>query len=177
MAKALILSNLNPNSNPNSNPISNILGVVAASLFSDIGLEDTDTMDGFLFFAALFNALAYFDIIPTVFSQREVYYKQADSKFFPAFAFAISQTLVFYPMHIAETLVFGTMSYWAAGLSGNLNLKFHLNSNPNLNPDFNYNLNPNPNPNPDWSIRGYQRIKILDLPFDLYGLCYQYRPG
>ena len=49
-----------------------VVGVVAASLFSNIGVTDTDTMDGFLFFAALFNALAYFDIIPTVYAQREV---------------------------------------------------------------------------------------------------------
>ena len=49
-----------------------IVGVVAASLFSNIEVNDTDTMDGFLFFAALFNALAYFDIIPTVYAQREV---------------------------------------------------------------------------------------------------------
>ena len=48
-----------------------VVGVVAASLFSNIGVTDTDTMDGFLFFAALFNALAYFDIIPTVYAQRE----------------------------------------------------------------------------------------------------------
>lgn len=49
-----------------------IVGVVAASLFSNIKVTDTSTLDGFLFFCALFNALAYFDIIPTVYSQREV---------------------------------------------------------------------------------------------------------
>eukprot|EP00596_Hydrurales_sp_CCMP1899_P009612 CAMPEP_0119038002 /NCGR_PEP_ID=MMETSP1177-20130426/6649_1 /TAXON_ID=2985 /ORGANISM="Ochromonas sp, Strain CCMP1899" /LENGTH=1597 /DNA_ID=CAMNT_0006999999 /DNA_START=48 /DNA_END=4838 /DNA_ORIENTATION=+ len=98
-----------------------IVGVVAASLFSNIEVTDTSTMNGFLFFCALFNALAYFDIIPTVYSQREVYYKQADAKFFPAFAFAFAQSLVFYPLHITEGVVFATMAYWSAGLSGDDN--------------------------------------------------------
>jgi hypothetical protein len=48
----------------------------------------------------------------------QVYYKQADAKFFPAFAFAFAQSLVFYPLHITEGVVFATMAYWSAGLSG-----------------------------------------------------------
>ena len=61
----------------------------------------------------LLNFFYYFNVKPW-----KVYYKQADAKFYPALAFAFAQSFVYYPMHISEGIVFGTMAYWSAGLSG-----------------------------------------------------------
>jgi hypothetical protein len=53
--------------------------------------SDYTTMNGFLFFSCLNCALGSFSMMPVVFAQKEVYYKQADALFLPTAAFTLSQ--------------------------------------------------------------------------------------
>eukprot|EP01038_Epipyxis_sp_PR26KG_P010860 gene10860-14577_t len=98
-----------------------IVGAVAGSLFSDISPTNTSSMSGFLFFSCLQLALNNFPMLPIVFSQKSVFYKHADMLFYPTMSFTLSQSLVLWPLQIIETTIFGTIMYWAAGLSNNDN--------------------------------------------------------
>eukprot|EP00596_Hydrurales_sp_CCMP1899_P009770 CAMPEP_0119035166 /NCGR_PEP_ID=MMETSP1177-20130426/2120_1 /TAXON_ID=2985 /ORGANISM="Ochromonas sp, Strain CCMP1899" /LENGTH=1167 /DNA_ID=CAMNT_0006993119 /DNA_START=471 /DNA_END=3971 /DNA_ORIENTATION=+ len=98
-----------------------LVGAIAGSLFSNIPAENTNSISGFLFYVILFNAFASFAMIPMCFDQKAVYYKQADSFFVPTSAFVLAQALVLYPLHIIETIIFGTIMYWAAGLPSDEN--------------------------------------------------------
>lgn len=93
------------------------IGGIAGSLFSNIATENIQSMMGFLFFGSLYGALAAFAMIPGIFAQKGVYTKQADALFFPTGAFTLSQAVVFYPLQILECIIFGSIMYWAAGLS------------------------------------------------------------
>lgn len=94
-----------------------LVGAIAGSLFNNISTEDTNTMNGFLFNTVLFGALGSFAILPIVFEQKAVYYKQKDALFFPTGAFTLSQTISMIPLQIVETILYVTIVYWAAGLS------------------------------------------------------------
>jgi hypothetical protein len=98
-----------------------IVGAIAGSLFSDLEPTDTTTRAGFLFYVVLFNAFASFAMIPLCYDQKAVYYKHADALFFPTSAFVIAQTVVLFPLQILETIIFGVIMYWSAGLTDSTN--------------------------------------------------------
>jgi hypothetical protein len=98
-----------------------IVGAVAGSLFSNLKTTDISSMNGMLFFTVLFNALSSFALIPFIYDQRAVFYKQADALFLPPSTFAFAQVLVLVPLQIVEIFVFGTIMYWSAGLSADDN--------------------------------------------------------
>jgi hypothetical protein len=74
-------------------------------------------MAGFLFFTSLSSALTGFSMMSQVYSQKLVYYKHAASLFYPTSCLTLSQALVFFPLHVAEVLIFGSIMYLSAGLS------------------------------------------------------------
>ena len=94
-----------------------IVGAIAGSLFSNLSPTDTTTTAGFLFYVILFNAFASFAMIPLCYDQKAVYYKHADALFFPTSAFVIAQTVVLFPLQLLETIIFGVIMYWSAGLT------------------------------------------------------------
>lgn len=94
-----------------------VVGAIAGSLFSNIKSGDSTTMNGFLFFSVLFNAIGNFSMMNLSFQQKSVYYKHADALFFPTSAFTLAQSLVLLPLQCVEAIIFTTIMYWSAGLS------------------------------------------------------------
>jgi hypothetical protein len=86
-----------------------LIGAIAGSLFSNIATEDAASMRGFLFFTTLFGALAGFSMMAQVYAQKAVHYKHSASLFYPTSVFTLSQALVFYPLHLIETIMFSTI--------------------------------------------------------------------
>jgi hypothetical protein len=97
-----------------------VVGGIAGSLFADIPVEDSNTMSGILFFAALFGALSAMSMIPIIMDQRAVFYKHSRALFFPTPAYVLAQTVVMYPLQILETLAFTTIVYWSVGLTADV---------------------------------------------------------
>ena len=94
-----------------------LVGGIAGSLFSNLPVDDYNTMSGILFFAALFGALSAMSMIPIIFEQRAVFYKQSRALFFPTPAYVLAQTVAMYPLQILETISFTTIVYWTVGLT------------------------------------------------------------
>ena len=94
-----------------------VIGSIAGSLFSNIPLEDTQTMNGIIFFSLLNVALGAMALMPVIFAQRSVFYKHAKALLFPTSSFVFSQTVVFFPLQMLEAILFGTIVYWSAGLT------------------------------------------------------------
>ena len=98
-----------------------VIGAIAGSLFSNIPLKDTQTMSGLIFFALLNVALGAMALMPVIFAQRNVFYKQAKAMLYPTSSFVFSQTVVFFPLQMLEAIIFGTIVYWSAGLTSEHN--------------------------------------------------------
>lgn len=98
-----------------------LVGAIAGSLFSNIRVEDVTTMNGFLFNTILFGALGSFAILPIVYAQKAVFYKQKDALFYPTAAFTSAQSIAFFPLQLLETILYVLIVYWSAGLSADFN--------------------------------------------------------
>ncbi len=94
-----------------------LVGAIVGSLFSNIDKEDVATMNGFLFNTLLFNALGSIALLPILYAQKAVFYKMKEELFFPTWTFTVAQTLSLIPLQFLETVVYGTIVYWSAGLS------------------------------------------------------------
>lgn len=94
-----------------------LVGAIAGSLFNNIAATDTVTLNGFLFNTLLFSAMGSFAILPIVFAQKAVFYKQKDALFFPTAAFTLAQSLAFLPLQIIENILYISIVYWSADLS------------------------------------------------------------
>ena len=94
-----------------------LIGAISGSLFSDITVTDVTTMNGFLFNTILFGALGSFAILPIVYSQKLVFYKQSDALFYPTAAFTLAQSICLFPLQLLEQIIYVTIVYWSAGLS------------------------------------------------------------
>lgn len=69
----------------------------------------------------LFGALGNFSILPIVFEQKKVFYKQTDALFFPTSAFTLAQSICLFPLTLLEQILYITIVYWTAGLSATEN--------------------------------------------------------
>ena len=94
-----------------------VVGGIAGSLFSNLPVDDANSMSGILYFCGLFGALSALASLPMIFEQRAVFYKHSRSLFFQTPAFVMAQTVVMYPIQIAETVSFTTIVYWSVGMS------------------------------------------------------------
>eukprot|EP00981_Chlorochromonas_danica_P012460 scaffold4964_cov248-Ochromonas_danica.AAC.6 len=93
------------------------MGAIAGSLFNNIGKTETSTMNGFLFNSILFSGLGSFSILPVIYEQKAVFYKQKDSFFYPTMAFVFTQNIAVLPLQIVECAAYSIIVYWSAGLS------------------------------------------------------------
>jgi ABC-type multidrug transport system permease subunit len=98
-----------------------IIGAIAGSLFSNIDAENIPTMNGFLYFNLLFTELGSYALIPMLYAQKAVFYNMKDELFFPTWTYTLSQTLSLIPLQVAEMILFTSIVYWSAGLSGEMN--------------------------------------------------------
>lgn len=94
-----------------------LVGAIAGSVFNNIGTTDFNTMNGFLFFITFSTAISNISAVPIIYAQKSVFYKQQDAGFFPTITFVVSQALAFVPLQLIESILFGTIVYWAADLS------------------------------------------------------------
>ncbi len=94
-----------------------LVGAISGSLFSNLELTDVSTKNGFLFNTLLFTALGSFAILPLVYAQKAVYYKQKDSLFYPTSAFCLAQSISLFPLQVVEAVLYITIVYWSAGLA------------------------------------------------------------
>jgi ABC-type multidrug transport system ATPase subunit len=94
-----------------------IVGIIVSTLFTNLDPSDTQTMGGFLFFASLQCSLSGMSLIPVVFAQKAVYYKQYQASFFPSLSFVLSQSFVLLPLQILEAILFSLITYFSVGMS------------------------------------------------------------
>lgn len=94
-----------------------VLGIIAGSLWANIGTQAITTMNGFLFLCTIFCALGNYSIIPLVYQQKQMFYKHYDALFYPAAAFTLAQSIAFFPLQLLEQTLFTTIVYWSSGLS------------------------------------------------------------
>ena len=94
-----------------------IIGALVSSLFNGLDKTDFRSMMGFIFFSGLSLALVNFSLIPEVMSDREVFYKQHGSMFYPTISYLIAQNIVMLPLNVIETVAYSTMAYWSVGMS------------------------------------------------------------
>ncbi|GMF46956.1 unnamed protein product [Phytophthora fragariaefolia] len=93
-----------------------VMGLIYGSTFYQTDPTDIQMMIGVLFQAAMFMSLGQTAQVPTFYAAREVFYKQRSANFYRAASFAIANSLALIPQAIAESLVFGSLVYWMAGL-------------------------------------------------------------
>jgi ABC-type multidrug transport system ATPase subunit/ABC-type multidrug transport system permease subunit len=94
-----------------------LVGGIVSTLFTNLQPNDAQTMGGFLFFAVLQCGLGGMALLPTVFAQKAVYYKQFRASFFPAPSFVLAQSFVLLPLQIIEAILFGLITYFSVGMS------------------------------------------------------------
>mmetsp|Transcript_6808 Transcript_6808/g.11284 ORF Transcript_6808/g.11284 Transcript_6808/m.11284 type:complete len:1439 (+) Transcript_6808:110-4426(+) len=94
-----------------------LVGIIVSTLFTNLETTDTQTMGGFLFFACLQGGLSAMSLLPVVFSQKAVFYKQYQASFFPAPSFVMAQSFVLLPQQVVESILFGLINYFSVGLS------------------------------------------------------------
>jgi ABC-type multidrug transport system ATPase subunit/ABC-type multidrug transport system permease subunit len=94
-----------------------LVGAISGSLFNNISVTDVSIMNGFLYNTLLFTALGSFAILPLVYAQKAVYYKQKDAQFYPTSAFCLAQSISMFPLQLAESICYVTVVYWSAGLA------------------------------------------------------------
>ena len=94
-----------------------LVGGIVSTLFTNLKPSEAQIMGGFLFFSCLQSGLGSMSLIPTIFAQKAVFYKQFHASFFPASAFVLAQSLVMLPLQIAEVFLFGLITYFSVGMS------------------------------------------------------------
>lgn len=95
--------------------------VLTGSLFSNIRVSDVITMNGLLFYCMLSSAMGSFSMLPIIFNQKTVHYKQSGGLFYPTSAFTLSQSMVLLPLQLFETILLSTVVYWSAGMAEDTN--------------------------------------------------------
>ena len=70
---------------------------------------------GVLFQGNLFIMLGAMTSAPDKVDDRVIFYKHADSNFYPALAYIIGQALALIPQMLLDVLLFGTFVYWMVG--------------------------------------------------------------
>jgi hypothetical protein len=98
-----------------------VVAGIAGSLFSNLDVEDSNTMSGILYFCGMFGAVAAMATLPMIFEQRAVFYKHSRALFFSTPAFVLAQTVVMYPLQLLETVAFTSIIYWSVGMSADDN--------------------------------------------------------
>lgn len=98
-----------------------ISAVLIGSLFSNLKTENVVGMNGLLYGGMLSSALGSFGMLPIIYYQKLVHYKQSASSFYPTSVFTLCQAIVLMPLQLIEILVFTIIVYWSAGLASDYN--------------------------------------------------------
>ena len=86
-----------------------LVGAIGGSVYNNIKPYNLVSMDGFLFFTALFGAFSCFDLLSLLFAQKLIHAKHSRALFYPDSCFILSQSLVLMPQQFIEDLCFCTI--------------------------------------------------------------------
>ncbi|CAI5746024.1 unnamed protein product [Peronospora destructor] len=93
-----------------------VMGLVYGTSFYQVDPKDAQMTIGLLFQATIFMSLGQTAQVPTFYVAREVFYKRRSANFYRSASFAIANSLALIPQAIGESIVFGPLVYWMAGL-------------------------------------------------------------
>lgn len=91
------------------------MGLIVGTVFWQT--TDPQSMMGVVFYAVLFISLGTLGTIAPQFETRRILYKEQDANFFPTWTFVLARALAGIPSLLFDTLIFGTLVYWLAGLA------------------------------------------------------------
>jgi len=92
-----------------------VMGLLYGSTFWQMDDANSQLILGLLFSCAMFLSLSQASQVPTFIEARSVFYKQRGANFFRSSAYVLAMSISQIPMAIAETVVFGAISYWMGG--------------------------------------------------------------
>lgn len=95
-------------------------GFLYASTYWQFDPTDVNVVIGIIFMALLFMANAQIPQIPVLMAGREIFYKQRGANFFSSSAYVLACLLSQLPLAFVESVVFGSVVYWACGLESNI---------------------------------------------------------
>ncbi|XP_015873783.3 ABC transporter G family member 31 [Ziziphus jujuba] len=98
------------------------VGFVCSTMFLRTRLHDSDEINGDLYLASIFFALVHmmfngFSELSLMISRLPVFYKQRDSSFHPAWAWAVASWVLRLPYSILEAVVWSCIVYYSVGLA------------------------------------------------------------
>ncbi|ETL82703.1 hypothetical protein L917_17179, partial [Phytophthora nicotianae] len=93
-----------------------VMGLIYGSTFYQTDPKDAQMTIGILFQATIFMSLGQTAQVPTFYEARDIFYKQRSANFYRSASFAIANSLALIPQAIGESIVFGSLVYWMAGL-------------------------------------------------------------
>lgn len=91
------------------------MGLIVGTVFWQT--EDPQSMMGVVFYAVLFIGLGTLAKTSLQFETRGIIYKEQDANFFPTWTFVLARALAGVPSSLQDTLIFGSLIYWLAGLA------------------------------------------------------------
>ncbi|GMF50702.1 unnamed protein product [Phytophthora fragariaefolia] len=92
-----------------------VVGFLFASLFYQFDLNDMQMTMGVIYASVLSQGLGQVAWIVTFYDARIVFYKQRAANFFRTSSYVVATMLVQFPLAVMETIVFGSLVYWAGG--------------------------------------------------------------
>lgn len=93
-----------------------VMGLIYGSTFYQTDPKDAQMTIGVLFQATIFMSLGQTAQVPTFYEARDIFYKHRSANFYRSASFAIANSLALIPQAIGESIVFGSLVYWMAGL-------------------------------------------------------------
>ncbi|KAJ0405426.1 hypothetical protein P43SY_005045 [Pythium insidiosum] len=94
-----------------------VMGMMYSTVFYQFDPRKVQVVMGTVFAAVLFLSLGQFSQLPTMMTEREIFYKQRRANFMRSSAYVLSFLASQIPVALVESLVFGSMMYWLCGFS------------------------------------------------------------
>eukprot|EP00581_Thalassiosira_minuscula_P015180 CAMPEP_0183715372 /NCGR_PEP_ID=MMETSP0737-20130205/9619_1 /TAXON_ID=385413 /ORGANISM="Thalassiosira miniscula, Strain CCMP1093" /LENGTH=1519 /DNA_ID=CAMNT_0025944463 /DNA_START=22 /DNA_END=4581 /DNA_ORIENTATION=- len=91
------------------------MGISVGAVFFDT--DFASSFFGVLFQGNLFIMLGAMASAPDKVDDRTIFYKHADSNFYPALSYILGQALALIPQMLIDVLLFGTFVYWMVGFT------------------------------------------------------------
>lgn len=99
-----------------------LIGFITCTIFLRTRIHPVDEENGRLYLSCLFFGLVHmmfngFSELPITISRLPVFYKQRDSLFYPAWAFALPSWILRVPYSIIESVVWSCVVYYPVGFA------------------------------------------------------------
>jgi ATP-binding cassette, subfamily G (WHITE), member 2, PDR len=81
------------------------------------GQKDAFSLQGLMFNVIAFIGFASLAAMPQVIMERRVFYQQRANRYYSTFPYFLAGIMVELPVALAESIIYGSMVYWMAGLA------------------------------------------------------------